>query len=169
MPISKSFLPEFDHEMKTTRTVLERVPDDKFDWKPHPKSTSMGGLATHLANIATWTINSMTEESLDLAPGGAPVPAIPMAAGRDALLKTFDENVARAREAIADTDDDAFFVNWSLLMNGKTIFTLPRVAVLRGFIMNHMIHHRGQLSVYLRMNDIPVPSIYGPSADEGAF
>lgn len=169
MSISKSLLPEFDHEMATTRKLLERVPDDKFDWKPHPRSTAMGGLATHVANIPTWTINSMTQESLDLAPGGVPVPPMQPAAGRDALLKFFDENVAKAREAIANAADDAFFVPWSLMMNGKTIMTLPRVAVVRSFVLNHLIHHRGQLSVYLRLNDIPVPSIYGPSADEGGF
>ena len=169
MSISKSLLPEFDHEMATTRKVLERVPDDKFDWKPHPRSTAMGGLATHVANIPTWTINSMTQESLDLAPGGVPVPPMQPAAGHDELLKFFDENVGKAREVIASSADDAFFVPWSLMMNGKTIMTLPRVAVVRSFVLNHLIHHRGQLSVYLRLNDIPVPSIYGPSADEGAF
>ena len=169
MSISKSLLPEFDNEMATTRKVLERVPDDKFDWKPHPRSTAMGGLATHVANIPTWTINSMTEESLDLAPGGVPMPPMQPAAGRDALLKFFDENVTRAREVIAGAADNAFFVPWSLMMNGKTIMTLPRVAVVRSFVLNHLIHHRGQLSVYLRLNDIPVPSIYGPSADEGSF
>ena len=169
MAISESLLPEFDHEMTTTRKVLERVPDDKFDWKPHPRSTAMGGLATHVANIPTWTINSMTAESLDLAPGGVPMPPIQTAAGRDAVLKFFDENVAKAREVIANAADDAFFVPWSLMMNGKTIMTLPRVAVVRSFVLNHLIHHRGQLSVYLRLTDIPVPSIYGPSADEGGF
>jgi uncharacterized damage-inducible protein DinB len=92
-----------------------------------------------------------------------------MAKGRDQLLKTFDENVAKAREAIAGASDESLFVPWSLLINSKTVMTLPRVAVLRSFVLNHLIHHRGQLSVYLRLNDIPVPSIYGPSADEGSF
>ena len=169
MSISKSLLPEFDYEMATTRKLLERLPDEKFDWKPHPKSMALGGLATHLANIPTWTINSMTQESLDLAPDGVPVPPMEAATGRDALLQVFDVNVAKAREAIAGAADDAFFVKWSLLMNGRTIMTLPRVGVVRSFVLNHLIHHRGQLSVYLRLNDIPVPSIYGPSADDSSF
>jgi uncharacterized damage-inducible protein DinB len=169
MAISESLLPEFDYEMQTTRKLLERVPDEKFDWKPHPRSTAMGGLATHIANIPTWAINAVTQESLDLAPGGVPVPPMEMAKGRDALLQTFDANVAKAREAIAGAADESLFVPWSLLMNGKAIMTLPRVAVVRSFVLNHLIHHRGQLSVYLRLNDIPVPSIYGPSADEGSF
>ncbi len=169
MGISQSLLPEFDHEMKTTRTVLERVPDEKFDWKPHPKSWAMGGLATHVANIPTWAINAIGQESLDLAPGGVPVPPMEAARTNSQLLQTFDENIARAREAIAGASDEALFVPWSLLHGGKNIMTLPRIAVLRGFVMSHLIHHRGQLSVYLRLNDIPVPSIYGPSADEGGF
>ena len=169
MAISKSLLPEFDYEMQTTRKLLERVPDEKFDWKPHPRSTAMGGLATHVANIPTWAINAVTQDSLDLAPGGVPVPPMEMAKGNDLLLQTFDSNVAKAREAIAGAADESLFQPWSLLMNGKEIMTLPRVAVLRSFVLNHLIHHRGQLSVYLRLNDIPVPSIYGPSADEGSF
>jgi len=169
MSISKSLLPEFDYEMTTTRKVLERVPDEKYEWKPHPRSTAMGGLATHVANIPTWAISAVAQENLDLAPGGVPVPPMEMAKGREALLETFDENVAKAREAISGASDESLFVPWSLLMNGKTVMTLPRVAVLRSFVLNHLIHHRGQLSVYLRLNDIPVPSIYGPSADEGSF
>ncbi len=104
-----------------------------------------------------------------MAPEGNSVPPIEPAKSREELLKTFEENIARAREAIAEASDESMFVPWSLLHNGKTIMTLPRVAVLRGFVMSHLIHHRGQLSVYLRLNDIPVPSIYGPSADEGGF
>ena len=169
MNISKSLLPEFDLEMATTRKTLERVPDEKFDWKPHEKSWAMGGLATHIANIPTWAINALRQESLDLAPEGESVAPLQPAKSSAELLKTFDENIARAREAIAEASDESMFVRWSLLHNGKTIMTLPRVAVLRGFVMSHLIHHRGQLSVYLRLNDIPVPSIYGPSADEGGF
>ena len=169
MSISKSLLPEFDYEMQTTRKVLERVPDDKFDWKPHPRSTAMGGLATHVANIPTWAINAVKQDSLDLAPRGIPVPPMEVAKGNDLLLQTFDSNVAKAREAIAGAADESLFQPWTLLMNEKAIMTLPRVAVIRSFVLNHLIHHRGQLSVYLRLNDIPVPSIYGPSADEGSF
>lgn len=169
MAISESLLPEFDYEMQTTRKLLERLPDEKFEWKPHPRSTELGGLATHLANIPTWAITAVNEVSLDLMPGGVPAPRMEVAKGREQLLKTFDENVAKARAAIAGASDESLFVPWSLLMNRKTVMTLPRVAVLRSFVLNHLIHHRGQLSVYLRLNDIPVPSIYGPSADEGSF
>lgn len=169
MAISKSLLPEFDYEMGTTRKVLERVPEEKFDWKPHPKSMAMGGLATHLANIPTWAINCVAQDSLDLAPGGVPVPPMEMAKSHDQLLETFDANVAKAREAIAGAADESLFSPWSLMFNGKAMMTLPRVAVVRSFVLNHLIHHRGQLSVYLRLNDIPVPSIYGPSADDRGF
>jgi uncharacterized damage-inducible protein DinB len=169
MGISKSLLPEFDHEMATTRKTLERVPEDKFDWKPHEKSSAMGGLASHISNIPTWAINAINQDSLDLAPGGVPVPPLQGAKSQAELLRTFDDNIARAREAIAGATDEALFSPWSLLHGGKTIMTLPRIAVLRSFVMSHLIHHRGQLSVYLRLNDIPVPAIYGPSADEGGF
>ena len=169
MGISKSLLPEFDHEMGTTRTVLSRVPDGKFGWKPHQKSWAMGGLATHVANIPTWAVRAMTLTELDLAPGGKPVAPMEPAKSQEELLKTFDENIKQARAAIAGASDEALFTPWSLLHGGNSILTLPRIAVLRSFVMSHLIHHRGQLSVYLRLNDIPVPSIYGPSADEGGF
>ena len=169
MGISQSLLPEFDHEMGTTRTVLLRVPDGRFDWKPHDKSSAMGGLATHVANIPTWAVSAITLNELDLAPGGQPVAPLQPAATNEALMKTFDENVKKAREAIAGASDETLFKPWSLLHGGNTILTLPRIAVLRSFVLSHLIHHRGQLSVYLRLNDIPVPSIYGPSADEGGF
>jgi uncharacterized damage-inducible protein DinB len=169
MGLSESLLPEFDYEMTTTRKVLERVPDEKFDWKPHPRSWAMGGLSTHVANIPTWAMNAINQDSLDLAPGGVPVPPMEPTKSREQLLQTFDENVKRAREAIKGASDQSLFAPWSLLHGGKTLMTLPRIAVLRSFVMNHLIHHRGQLSVYLRLNDIPVPSIYGPSADEGSF
>jgi uncharacterized damage-inducible protein DinB len=169
MAISDSLLPEFDQEMNGTRRTLERVPDDKFAWKPHAKSTAMGGLATHLSNLPTWVIYTLKQDSLDLAPGGEPLPQMDVAKSREDLLKTFDENIKQARAAIAAASDEELFKPWSLLQNGKTILTLPKVAVLRSFVMNHNIHHRAQLGVYLRLNDIPVPSIYGPSADENPF
>jgi uncharacterized damage-inducible protein DinB len=169
MGLSQSLLPEFDYEMTTTRKMLERVPDEKLGWKPHERSMAMGGLATHVANIPTWAVNAIAQDSLDLAPGGVPVPPMEPAKSQAELLKTFDDNITRAREAIAGASDEALFSRWSLLYGGKNIMTLPRIAVLRSFVMSHLIHHRGQLSVYLRLNDIPVPSIYGPSADEGGF
>ena len=168
MAIGKSLLPEFDYEMASTRKTLERVPDDKFSWKPHSKSFPMGNLAQHLANLPSWGTVAVSSDSFDLAPGGQPVKT-PELNSTQAVLAKFDENVAATRAAIASANDEDLFKPWTLLSNGKTIMTLPKIAVLRSFVMNHMIHHRAQLGVYLRLNDIPVPSIYGPSADEAAF
>lgn len=166
MALSESLLPEFDHEMANTRKTLERVPDDKFDWQPHEKSTKMGGLTTHLANIPTWASLAINQDSLDLAPQGQPpLRATPLNSTAEAL-ETFDKNVAAARADIAGASDEKLFQPWSLLSGGNTVLTLPRIAVLRSFVMNHSIHHRAQLGVYLRLNDVAVPSIYGPSADE---
>jgi uncharacterized damage-inducible protein DinB len=169
MSISESLLPEFDHEMANTRKTLERVPEDKFDWRPHPKSTTLGYLATHLGFLPGWAVNAINLESLDLAPGGGPPPKVPAAASRQEVLDMFDKNVTEARAAIAGASDEHLLKPWSLLMGGRTIMTMPRIAVLRGMVMNHNVHHRAQLGVYLRLNDVAVPAIYGPSADEGAF
>jgi uncharacterized damage-inducible protein DinB len=169
MAISEALLPEFDHEMANTRKTLERVPDGKSDWKPHAKSMALGALATHVGNIPTWANFSIEQDSLDLAPGGEPLPQTPVANSTAELLTTFDANVAKARAAIAATSDAELFKPWTLLTNGNQILTMPKVAVLRSFVMNHLIHHRAQLGVYLRLNDIAVPSIYGPSADENPF
>ena len=169
MRISDTLLPEFDHEMASTRKTLERVPDDKFDWTPHKKSMTMGGLATHLANIPTWAVHALEKDSIDLAPEGEAPPRVEPARSRQEVLERFDQAVASARAAINEASNEKLMESWSLLSSGKTIMTLPRVGVLRGFVMNHNIHHRAQLGVYLRLNDIPVPSVYGPSADEVAF
>ena len=169
MGLSDSLLPEFDHEMASTRKTLERVPEDKSDWKPHEKSTTMGGLATHLTNIPMWAIYTIEQDSLDLAPDGKPLPGAELVKSQAELLALFDSNTGKARAAIAGASDAEFFKPWTLLSNGKTILTMPKIAVLRGFIMSHMIHHRAQLGVYLRLNDIPVPAVYGPSADENPF
>ena len=169
MGLSESLLLEFDYEMESTRKTLERVPHEKFDWKPHEKSTAMGGLATHLTNIPMWAIYTIDQDSLDLAPEGKPLPGAELAKSQTELLAFFDTNAAKARAAIAGASDTDLFKSWTLMANGKTILTMPKIAVLRSFIMNHMIHHRAQLGVYLRLNDIPVPSIYGPSADESGF
>ena len=169
MSLSDTILPEFDHEMANTRKTLERVPDDKLDWKPHEKSMTMRGLATHLATLPGLVASAINQDSLDFAPPDAPpLRATPVNSTQEAV-ETFDKNIAEARAAIAGASDEQLLGSWTLLNGGKTIFTLPRVAVLRSFIMNHSIHHRAQLGVYLRLNDIPVPSIYGPSADEGAM
>jgi uncharacterized damage-inducible protein DinB len=169
MGLSDSLLPEFDHEMANTRKTLERVPYDKFDWKPHAKSSAMGGLATHLSNIPTWVMYTIDQDSLDLAPEGKPLPPAELAQSTEDLLTSFDVNTAKARAAIAGASDADLFKPWTLMTNGNALLTLPKIAVLRSFVMNHLIHHRAQLGVYLRLNDIPVPSIYGPSADESPF
>ncbi len=166
MPLNQALLAELAHEMATTRKTLERVPDDKFSWQPHPKSMSMGRLATHIAELIGWVPNILKLESLDFAPvGGAPYQP-KTAASRAELLALFDKNVADAQAALGAASDADLMVIWTLLNGGNKIFSLPRIAVLRGMMLNHVIHHRGQLSVYLRLNDIPVPSLYGPSADE---
>ena len=169
MAISDAMLPEFDHEMANTRKTLERVPEDRFDWKPHEKSMQLGRLATHLSHIPSWIVPTVDQDSLDLAPSGVPEPPIPPASSRSELLEQFDENVKNARAALSRAKDEELIKPWTLLHGGNAIFTMPRVAVLRSFVMNHLIHHRAQLGVYLRLNDIPVPAIYGPSADEGGM
>ncbi|MDQ3908383.1 MAG: DinB family protein [Acidobacteriota bacterium] len=165
MTLSEMLLPEFEREMATTRRVIERVPDDKLDWQPHAKSMTMRGLTTHLSNIPSWAVHGIAKDSLDVAPQGVPVRATPVGSTEEAL-EAFDKNVTEARAAIASASDEQLAQGWSLLHNGQTIFTMPRAAVLRQFVLSHMIHHRAQLGVYLRLNDIPVPSVYGPSADE---
>jgi len=161
--ISQTILPEFDHEMANTRKSLERIPDDKLSFKPHAKSMSLGALATHLATINQWLEAILGVDSFD----AGTVPPNPELKSRGEVLAAFDQHAASGRKAIAGATDAHLAKPWALLFKGQTIFTLPRVAVLRSFILNHTIHHRAQLGVYLRLNDVPVPSIYGPSADEG--
>lgn len=160
--ISQSLLPEYDHEMATARTVIERVPEDKYGWKPHDRSMTAGHLASHIAEMPAWAVSGLTQDSLDLA-GYTPWKA----ATKSELLATFDKNVAAGRKAIEGAADATYMQNWSLNQGDKTLMTMPKIAVVRTFVMNHVIHHRGQLSVYLRLNNLSVPSIYGPSADEG--
>jgi uncharacterized damage-inducible protein DinB len=167
MSISEGLLPEFDQEMANTRKTLERIPEDKFDWKPHEKSTPLKNLAIHLATLPGWTAETISKDSLDIAPPGAPPYELPQANSREEIVEMFDKNVAAARDAIAAASDEEFSKPWSLLSGGETLFTMPKVAVVRSLVMNHSIHHRAQLGVYLRLNDVPVPAIYGPSADEG--
>lgn len=166
MPIAQSLLLEFDHEMATTRTLLERVPEDRAAWKPHPRSTALGDLAAHIANVPSMAPRVIGMTEIDMNPPGGPAFTPPRFTSTADLLATFDEHVRQAREAIADIQDGDLGVPWSLKNAGQTIFAMPRIAVLRSFMMNHLIHHRGQLSVYLRLNDVPLPSIYGPTADE---
>ena len=163
--IASSLLPEFDLEIAGTRKVLERVKDDDWAFKPHAKSFSMGELAAHVATIPEWLTGTLNAPSFDMAPGGVPAESPRPASAREALA-LFLEGVKAARAALAATPDSAFAEPWSLLENGKVWFTMPRSAVVRGFVMNHLIHHRAQLTVYLRLRDVPVPALYGPSADE---
>ena len=163
---SQSLLPEFDHEMANTRKVLERVPEDKPDYKPHPKSMTLARLAGHLAEMPGWGGIAMTTESLDMMPAGGPPTQAYVMTSRKELLALFDKNVAEARAAIAAATDEDFAKPWTLLAAGRTVLTMPRSGVLRGFVLSHTIHHRAQLGVYLRLNEIPIPALYGPSADE---
>jgi uncharacterized damage-inducible protein DinB len=165
MAISASLIPEFDHEMATARTVIERVPEDKFGFKPHERSMTAGHLASHIAELPNFATAGITQDSMDFATDYKPLKAT----SRAELLAAFDTSVAGARAAIAGASDETLFSNWSLKNGDKTLMTMPKIAVVRTFMLNHLIHHRGQLSVYLREMNVPVPSIYGPSADEGSM
>jgi len=167
MAIRDALLPEFDQEMAITRKFLERVPEGKGDWKPHDKSMPMGRLAGHIAELPGWAATTLTGDSFDIAPTEPHAYKPTVMTSRQQLLDVFDKSIATARAAIASASDEQLMKPWSLLRAGKPIFTLPRAAVLRSFAFSHVIHHRAQLGVYLRMNDVAVPSTYGPSADEG--
>ena len=160
MTIAETMLPEFDQEMQTTRRLLERVPDDKGPWKPHPKSFSLGHLAQLVAWMPGWMTNTLRASELDLGSAGEYTYE-----KTKTLLAMFDKNVREGREAIEATSDAEFAKPWSLKRNGQVLFTAPRAVVARQNI-NHLVHHRGQLTVYLRQLDVPIPSIYGPTADE---
>jgi uncharacterized damage-inducible protein DinB len=163
MKISDSLLPEFDQEMGGTRRVLERVPDGKSDWKPHEKSMSLGRLATHVAEIPFWTLNSLTKDGMDIDPKTFKPVILDSAAERLAL---FDANLAKGRAALAKASDADFARPWTLRMMGKEMFTGTRGTTYRQFCVSHMIHHRAQLGVYLRLLGVPIPGLYGPTADE---
>lgn len=166
MALSESLLPEFDMEMAGTRKTLQRVPDDKFDFKPHAKSMTLRQLAVHLALFPSWMVDTLDKSSFDYAPvGGEPYKPPEVKSHKD-LVEIFDRDTAKARASLKAASDAQLMETWTLLAGGKTIFAMPRIAVLRGMVMNHMIHHRAQLGVYLRLNDIPLPALYGPSADE---
>ena len=160
-----AFLAEFEDECATTRKLIERIPDDALDWKPHEKSWSLQELATHVVNIPTWMETTLQSDGLDVAQEFPP----PTTGGRDVLLEQFDANVATARAQLADAEEATLGEDWSLRAGPQTMFTLPKAVVLRRFILSHLIHHRGQLSVYMRLRNVPLPSIYGPSADEQVF
>ena len=165
MPISQTLLPEFDHEMENTRKLLELVPDGKFDYVPHEKSMKLGRLASHVAELPGWAKHTLETELLELQPGQQPF----LAGSRKELLETFDKNVREARAAIAAASDDELGKTWTLKFGEETVLSMPRTGVLRNMVMNHMIHHRAQLGVYLRLNNVTFPGMYGPSADEMQF
>jgi uncharacterized damage-inducible protein DinB len=168
MAIAEILLPEFDHEMATTRRLLERVPEADAQWRPHPKSSSLGDLAAHIARLPKWGRYVFEQPELDLgAPANAALARASFTTTAE-LVDRFDANVREARAALAAAPDEAMRTMWALRNGGTTVFSLPRAAVFRAFIMSHMIHHRGQLSVYLRLRDVALPSIYGPTADEQA-
>ena len=167
MPLIDILLPEYDRETGTTRRVLERVPESAFGWKPHERSMTLGSLAAHVAALPTWTANVMNGDSFDIADEPANHDVQPASAAD--LLSTFDENVASARTLLLNRSDGELNQSWTLKRGTQDVFTLPRIAMLRYFVLNHLIHHRGQLSVYLRLQSVAVPAMYGPSADEGGF
>jgi uncharacterized damage-inducible protein DinB len=163
MSISQTLLPEFDHEMATTRRLLERLTPDKFAWQPHEKSMTLGQLASHLAELPNWVKVTLNSDELDFGTG-AYKPFIAETA--EQLLEAFDRNVAQAHAAIAAATDEDMAKPWALRNGEHVIFRQPKAGVLRSFTLSHIIHHRGQLTVYMRLTGIPVPSVYGPTADE---
>ena len=163
MTIAQSMLPEFDQEMANTRKMLERLPEDKLEFKPDPKSMALGRLAGHVAEMPGWGVVTIAQEELDIK-RGAFEPLV--AKSRNQLLEAFDKNVKDTRLALSGASDEHLMKQWTLKFDGHTVFAMPRVAVLRNMVMNHTIHHRAQLGVYYRMNGVPIPGMYGPSADE---
>lgn len=158
-----SLLPEFDQETAATRRVLERVPDATLEWRPHPKSFNMGELATHLSRLPHWGTLILKQDGYDLAASGPRGQALSNVA---AVLAQFDANVREVRSALVDMTDGQLMQPWVLKRGDKVLMSVPKVSAVRGFVVRHLVHHRGQMTVYLRMNDIPVPALYGPSADE---
>ena len=166
MPIKDALLPEFDLEMASTRRVLERVPEDKLDWKPHPKSMSLGRLATHLAELPGWVASIVVLDEFDIAPAAGKAHTAVTLTSPAEILALFDETTKKARAAIESRTDAQYMEPWSFKKGGVVMFSMPRVGVVRNLLLSHMIHHRGQMSVYLRLNDVALPPLYGPTADE---
>jgi uncharacterized damage-inducible protein DinB len=155
---------EFDQEAQTTKRVLERIPDDRLAWRPHPKSFSLGQLALHIASGPGQIVAAVAQDTAEV-----PNFAQPEAKSRQEVLEAFSQSMASARASLKNMDDSRLMSEWTLTRNGKTLMSIPRIGFLRSILLNHTYHHRGQLSVYLRILDVPVPSIYGPSADENPF
>lgn len=165
MTMATTFAPAFDQIVETTRAVLAAIPDDKLDWKPHEKSYSLGELGSHIANVPGWTAPTLQQDSLDVAPSGGEEMQQPEYKSSAEMIAALDDNAAQARAVIEDTSDETFVSNWTMLVGGEERFSMPKAAVLRVFILDHMIHHRAQLGVYLRLLDVPVPQTFGPTAD----
>ena len=164
MPLIDALLPEFDREMGLTRKALERVPDGQFDWKPHPTSRTLGNLAEHLTEMPLWATKTMAQSELEASTQRPPDYTAPTT--RAAVLAQFDASYRAGRQQLVNKTDAEFAAPWTLKNGGKEVFTAPKAMVMRNFVLNHMIHHRAQLTVYFRMLGVPVPSIYGPSGDE---
>ena len=158
-------IPAFDHIVETTKQHLEAIPDDRLAWRPHEKSWTIGELGSHLANIPMWTMATLGQDELDVAPEGEEPPRQPEYHSSAEMVDALEENAAAAKRTIEATSDETFMTDWTLLAGGEARFSLPKAAVLRTFIMDHMIHHRGQLTVYLRMLDVPLQQTFGPTAD----
>jgi uncharacterized damage-inducible protein DinB len=166
MSYAEETLVEFDQEMASTRKVLERIPDDKLEWRCHPKSNTLGWNANHLAENPGWVPGILLQPHLDCAPvGGEPYKSPDLKSMKE-ILAMFDKGVADARKAIEQVKDKDMDANWSLLQAGTPIITMSRRATMRNFVLNHVVHHRAIVCVYLRLNNIPVPGMYGPSGDE---
>lgn len=165
MPLCDLLLPEFDTEIATTRKVIERVPDDRIEWRPHAKSFPMGHLAQLVAMIPGWTFHVMTKREFDIAPREGPT-AVYRFLPVEQLLLLFDKNVAEARPLIEKASDAALQESWTLRAAGREVNTMPRYMAYRSLLLNHLVHHRAQLGVYLRLTEQPVPQMYGPTADE---
>jgi uncharacterized damage-inducible protein DinB len=166
MKMTELFLAELDREMKPTRRTLEQVPDGLADWKPHPKSMPMGYLATLVATLPSWIALMINDPELDLRPVGRESFRPPVESTAPALVQLLDDSVAKARAALSGTTDEHLLTHWQLKAAGHVVTDQPRHIFIRDAVLNHLSHHRGQLTVYLRLNDAKVPSIYGPTADE---
>jgi uncharacterized damage-inducible protein DinB len=169
MGVSAEFLPEFDLEMASTRRTLERIPEDKLSWKPHGKSMTLGRLAGHIAELPGMGVRVMKDDALDFAkrPAGELAPKPTVAESQKHVVELFDKHVTALRAAMVGASDEHWGKKWKLSMGETTFYEGTRMGAMRRMVMNHVIHHRAQLGVYLRLNDVSVPSVYGPSADEG--
>lgn len=159
MPIAASMLPELDREMVITRSLLERVPADRAHWAPHAKSFALGELAVHIADLPNWVTMTLDRSELDMLPADGSTPTRPELRSTAALLEQFDGSLSVARAALERATDEELSQTWTLKRAGEVILAMPRMGVLRTWVLNHVIHHRGQLSVYLRLLDVP-PAIH---------